>query len=69
MYEIKLPYIETVEGGIFFEKGGYAGERQRQTISTAFKFLSALVIALGSLAAIGLVILEWQKYHANCICY
>ncbi len=69
MYEIELPYIETVEGGIFFENGGYLGQKNRQTRSKRFQTIVTVAIALGSLSAIGLLILEWQKYHANCICY
>lgn len=58
-------YRATIEGRIFFEKGGYIGEKRRQTISVILQSIVTGLIAIGT---IGLLILEWQKYHADCLC-
>lgn len=61
-------YIITAKGILFNEHSGYKKQWWTKNALTILRALQAFALVLGSLAALGLLILEWQKYHANCLC-
>ena len=63
-----IGYSITAKGILFNENEGYRCLWWAKNARTILQALQAFALALGSLAALGLLILEIQKYHANCLC-
>lgn len=60
-------FILTAKGIYFLNKfwGGYVGKGRREATLVILRSVATWAIVFGT---VGLLILEWQKFHQNCLC-